>query len=76
MNKKSDNAAMPINKTAIFDAFSVRNYDLDGEKHAEWTKLGIGFAHQDGKGINLVLQSLPIDGKIVMRLHEKDDSAS
>jgi hypothetical protein len=30
--------------------------------------------HQDGDGYNIVLQALPIDGKIVLRL-PKDDQA-
>jgi hypothetical protein len=32
-----------------------------------WQALGAAFPHQDGKGFNIVLQALPIDGKIVLR---------
>jgi len=32
-----------------------------------WLNLGLAFAHADGKGFNVVLQALPIDGKIVLR---------
>ena len=28
---------------------------------------GAAFQHQDGDGFNIVLQALPIDGKIVLR---------
>jgi len=32
-----------------------------------WLNLGLVFAHKDGKGFNIVLQALPLDGKIVCR---------
>jgi hypothetical protein len=32
-----------------------------------WLNIGAAFAHQDGKGFNIVLQALPIDAKIVVR---------
>ena len=38
-----------------------------------WSECGAAFAHADGKGFNVLLQSLPIDGKIVLR-PPKDDS--
>ena len=36
-----------------------------------WLNLGLVFAHKDGKGLNIMLQALPLDGKIVCR--EIDD---
>jgi hypothetical protein len=39
-----------------------------------WLAIGAAFMHQDGDGYNIVLQALPIDGRIVLRL-PKDDSA-
>jgi hypothetical protein len=32
-----------------------------------WLAIGAAFQHQDGDGFNIVLQALPIDGKIVLR---------
>jgi len=32
-----------------------------------WLAIGAAFQHQDGDGFNVVLQALPIDGKIVLR---------
>ena len=32
-----------------------------------WLNLGLVFAHKDQKGFNIVLQALPLDGKIVCR---------
>ena len=39
-----------------------------------WLNLGLVFGHQDGKGFNIVLQALPLDGKIVCR-EVADDEA-
>ena len=33
-----------------------------------WLNIGAAFMHQDGDGYNVVLQALPLDGKIVLRL--------
>ena len=32
-----------------------------------WLNLGIVFPHKDGKGFNVMLQALPLNGKIVCR---------
>ena len=35
--------------------------------------LGVAFAHEDGQGFNLLLQALPIDGKLVLRTYKDDE---
>lgn len=42
-------------------------------KEDYWLNLGIAFAHDDGEGFNLLLQALPIDGKIVLRTYKEDE---
>lgn len=37
-----------------------------GEK-SHWTRIGVAFAHKDGNGFNLILESLPVDGRITLR---------
>ena len=32
-----------------------------------------GFPHEDGEGFNLLLQALPLDGKIVLRTYKEDE---
>ncbi len=32
-----------------------------------WLNIGAAFMHQDGDGYNVILQALPINGKIVLR---------
>ena len=41
-----------------------------------WLNLGLAFPHKDGKGFNLMLQALPIDGKLVCREIGEDDQAA
>lgn len=36
-----------------------------------WLNLGSAFPHKDGKGFNVLLQALPLDGKLVLRLYEE-----
>ena len=38
-----------------------------------WIAIGAAFMHQDGDGYNIVLQALPLDGKIVLRLPKTSD---
>jgi hypothetical protein len=38
-----------------------------------WLPIGAAFMHQDGDGYNIVLQALPIDGKIVLRVPKSDE---
>lgn len=32
-----------------------------------WINIGAAFMHQDGEGFNIILQALPVNGKIVLR---------
>jgi len=41
-----------------------------------WLPIGAAFPHQDGEGFNLVLQALPIDGRVVLRTPKEDTEAS
>ncbi len=40
-----------------------------------WLNLGLVFPHKDGNGFNIMLQALPLDGKIVCREISDDDTA-
>jgi hypothetical protein len=37
-----------------------------------WLNIGAAFMHQDGEGFNIVLQALPLNGKIVLRPPKSD----
>jgi len=55
-----------------FTAYHVQDAAEDGAQ-ARWTKIGVYFAHEDGQGGTLKLDSLPIhfDGRIVLRAPAK-----
>jgi len=37
-----------------------------------WLNLGVAFRHDDGEGFNLLLQAMPLDGKLVMRTYREE----
>jgi hypothetical protein len=41
-----------------------------------WIAIGAAFRHSDGDGYNVVLQALPIDGKIVLRIPKAERAAT
>lgn len=41
-----------------------------------WLNIGLAFPHKDGNGFNIVLQALPLDGKIVCREITEEDAES
>jgi hypothetical protein len=55
---------------------AYRAYTVIKREGAEdfWLAIGAAFMHQDGDGYNIVLQALPIDGKIVLRLPKDDQT--
>lgn len=47
-----------------FRAYTV--VERSGQKPV-WIDLGVAFLHQDGAGMNILLQAHPLDGKIILR---------
>lgn len=71
MSSRSHSAvAQAPHSAGRFDAYCVREYEANGEKKCDWTRIGVAFSHADGKGFNVLLQAVPLDGKMVLRLHE------
>lgn len=46
-------------------AYQVR--DREGQKGI-WTRIGSAWPHGDGKGFNIQLESVPLDGRITLRV--------
>ncbi len=51
-------------------AYSVRNYKKGDEENAEWLKIGVAFLHKDGMGVDVVLDAVPVDGRIALRINK------
>ena len=57
-------------------AYSVRDFKKqDGEADSSWSKIGVAFLHKDGKGLDVVLDALPVSGRIVLRLSQPKPKA-
>ena len=48
----------------------------DGSDKGFWTKIGAGFLHKDGKGLNIILDALPVDGQLTIRKPESKEALS
>lgn len=49
-------------------------YVVEGEgDNAFWTKIGAAWEHQDGKGLNITLSALPLNGRLVIRDPKVDE---
>ena len=65
----------PTPSTRRFDVYVVEDYTQGGEEKANWIRVGVAFENKDGKGFNVQLSALPINGKLVMRVHEAKTAA-
>ncbi|MCB1549950.1 MAG: hypothetical protein KDJ41_19280 [Hyphomicrobiaceae bacterium] len=57
------------NQPLLF-AYAVE--DAPRGQKSYWTRIGRLFSHKDGKGYDLVLNALPINGRIVIRHEERE----
>ena len=42
-------------------------------KEDYWLNIGLCFPHEDSGGFNMLLQAMPLDGKIVLRTFQEDE---
>jgi len=52
-----------------FVAYNVR--EGKGDKDY-WDRVGVGFMHRDGKGVDIRLNSIPTDGHVTLRERAQD----
>jgi hypothetical protein len=55
----------PAPKSPSHVAYQIR--DREGGK-GFWTRIGAAWAHADGQGFNVQLESVPLDGRITLRV--------
>lgn len=51
-------------------AFAVRNFGSEGNEDSSWLKVGAAWAHKDGKGFDVVLDAVPVGGRVVLRVND------
>lgn len=59
------NTESTASKTPSHVAYQVR--DREGGK-GFWTRIGAAWAHADGQGFNVQLDSIPLDGRVTLRV--------
>lgn len=62
-NSKPANAA--ASKLPSHIAYHVRDHE---GKESYWTRIGSAWAHADGKGFNIQVETIPLDGRITLRV--------
>ena len=48
-------------------AYTVRDFEKDGEKKGRWLEIGAAWKHKDDEGLDLTLEALPVSGRVVLR---------
>ncbi len=67
MTNENNADAKRTGKKPAFIAYQVR----DGkEDQSFWNRIGTAWEHEDRKGLNIQLHSVPLDGRIVLRAPE------
>lgn len=59
------------NKPTLY-AYTVK--DRGRGKKSIWTKIGAAWPHEQGKGLTIELEALPIDGRIVLTEPKPEES--
>lgn len=49
------------------DLLTGREYEANGETKTAWTKCGVMFPSKDGEGWSIMLDALPVNGKMIAR---------
>lgn len=66
MTDTTETSGSTASKLPTHVAYQVRDGRNGGKGF--WTKIGAAWAHKDGKGFNLELDALPLDGRITLRV--------
>jgi hypothetical protein len=66
MSDNSNTETKATGKSPTHVAYQVRDRG-EGQK-SFWTRIGVAWAHADGKGFNVQLEVVPLDGRISLRV--------
>ena len=70
-NETLNKASGKTGKSPTHSAYQVRE---SGEK-SYWTRIGAAWEHKDRKGFNIQIESVPLDGKITLRIASEKKEA-
>lgn len=57
---------MAENKSPDFIVHVTREYGEGKEAKTFWSRVGVAWKHKNGEGYNILLDAVPVDGKLVM----------
>ena len=66
MSDNTNTETKPAGKAPSHVAYHVRDRG-EGQK-SFWTRIGAAWAHADGKGFNIQLEVMPLDGSVSLRI--------
>ena len=55
-------------------AYVVEDRGEGDDNDAFWTRIGSAWPHKDGKGLNVVMQAVPTNGRLVLREYTDEDA--
>lgn len=62
---------MSTSQSIRYDVLVAKQYvDKNNANKVQWTQVGVAFPHQSGKGFNIKLDALPLNGELVLMQHE------
>jgi hypothetical protein len=63
--------------TPTYIAYHVKDTPAgeQGEKRSVWTRVGAAWPNKDGRGFNVVLDVVPLDGRLILREPLERESA-
>lgn len=70
MTNETSSVTKTPNKPTHY-AYVVRERENGEKKSAMWLICGAAWAHKDGRGFNIELESVPMNGRIVLLVNEK-----
>ena len=67
-----------MHNTPAYIAYHVKetNAGEHGEKRGVWTRVGAAWPNKDGKGFNVVLDVMPLNGRLILREPMERNDAS
>lgn len=60
------------NKKPAYVAYTVT--EQEGRDKGYFTRIGVAFKHGKGDGLTLLLNAMPLDGKVVLRAPQDDNT--
>ncbi len=59
-------------KSPTHSVYHVREIGSGQNKKSFWTRVGAAWSHSDGKGFNVQIECVPLDGRLTLRVATED----